>query len=258
MKSAFNHHSGETISIDGADIYFEEAGTRSGPPLLCLHGGVGSLDDFGKLVPALADYRLIGIDSRGHGRSTFGDAPLTYARLEKDTERIVAELALDSFSILGFSDGGILGYRLASRMGARIQKLVTIGARWRMLENDPTRKTLGAMTGQKWLEKFPSAADRYAELNPGGDFDRLVSACVQMWLDLGPEGHPGEQVREITAETLVIRGDQDHLLALNEAVELRSRLRHGQYFNVPAAGHAAHEDQPKLVQLATHEFLSKI
>lgn len=257
MKTGFDHHSGETIDCDGAEIYFEEAGARTGRPLVLLHGGLGSIEDFATLTPALAEYRLIGIDSRGHGKSTRGRDALSYLRLEKDMERVVNEIGLSDYSMVGFSDGGIVAYRLASREKARIHKLVTIGSRWRMVPEEPTRRILGEVTGPRWRAKFPQNYERYRELNPEPDFDGLVESISQMWLELGPDGHPNDRVGEIAAETLLVRGDQDHLLRLEEAVELKKRLKKCQFFNVPYAGHAAHEDQPKLVQLMVRDFLAK-
>ena len=71
-----------------------------------LHGGLGQMEDFNTITPALAGkFRLVGVDSRGHGRSTLGRNGLSYATLEDDLARIIDTLKLERFSILGFSDG---------------------------------------------------------------------------------------------------------------------------------------------------------
>ena len=55
--------------VNGVEIYYAEYG--SGPPVILLHGGLGNSDYWGDLIPALAPhYRVITMDSRGHGRST--------------------------------------------------------------------------------------------------------------------------------------------------------------------------------------------
>lgn len=129
----FDHQSGSYIEIDGAKIYCEETGNRSGHPLLLLHGGFGNIEDFNSIIPRLSqNFRVIGIDSRGQGKSTIGPTELTYERIEKDLEYIIEHLPLDNFSIMGFSDGGIVAYRLASHSSSKIKKLVTIGAAWEM------------------------------------------------------------------------------------------------------------------------------
>ena len=59
---------------------------RRGVPVLLLHGGFGNSNYFGHLIPVLVahGYRVIAMDSRGHGRSTRSDAPLTYHLMAQD------------------------------------------------------------------------------------------------------------------------------------------------------------------------------
>jgi pimeloyl-ACP methyl ester carboxylesterase len=85
--NAFNHTSGKYYSIDGANIYYEITGNKEGPVILLLHGGCGSMEDFTPVLPMLPDqYSVIGVDSRGHGKSTMGNAKLTYERIQKDVK----------------------------------------------------------------------------------------------------------------------------------------------------------------------------
>jgi hypothetical protein len=71
---------GEIAPVNGADLYYEVHGSADGPPVLLLHGGLGSTEEFANLVPALvaAGYRPLAFDARGRGRSTWGDRPITY------------------------------------------------------------------------------------------------------------------------------------------------------------------------------------
>lgn len=50
---AFNHQTGRSIKIDEAEIYYETCGSQHAPPLLLLHGGGGTIEDFKSLVPSL-------------------------------------------------------------------------------------------------------------------------------------------------------------------------------------------------------------
>ena len=66
----FNHKSGKHIQVDDARIYIEEIGDKSKPVLLLLHGGMNTLEVFNPLLKELPQdfpYRIIGLDSRGHG-----------------------------------------------------------------------------------------------------------------------------------------------------------------------------------------------
>src|SRR5450755_3055617 len=120
MKT-FNHQSGQYLNIDSGKIYYEMAGNENKPVLLVLHGGFGTMEDLNY------KFNILGIDSRGHGKSTMGLQELTYERLQKDVERVLEKLDINEFSIIGFSDGGVVAYRLASFSNFRIDKIVTIG-----------------------------------------------------------------------------------------------------------------------------------
>jgi len=104
---------GHILHVDGADLYYEVSGPKTRPALLMLHGGLGSIEDLRVFGPALAGrFRMIWIDSRGHGRSTLDTDDLTYQRLEADALRVLQHLNVRHAAVLGFSDGGIVAYRL--------------------------------------------------------------------------------------------------------------------------------------------------
>src|SRR5215510_10660000 len=98
MKT-FDHSSGEYLQLDGGKIYYEVTGNADGPALLFLHGGFGNLEYFNPILSQLRDkFKLVGIDSRGHGKSTRGPVELNYKQLQQDVERIVEQLKLVRFS----------------------------------------------------------------------------------------------------------------------------------------------------------------
>ncbi|WP_437670220.1 alpha/beta fold hydrolase [Sorangium sp. So ce131] len=252
----FDHQSGHFLEIDGASLYYEVVGQETGPALVLLHGGFGDMEDFNVLVPDLARrFRVIGVDSRGHGKSTLGGAPLTYERLQGDVERLVGQLGLDRYDILGFSDGGIVAYRMAARDSSAIRRLVTVGAHWELREDDPVREILSKVTAESWRAKFPSTYDSYQRLNPEPDFDAFAGAVVRMWLDAGPSGYPGDAVEKISCRSLIARGEDDHLASRDQISESARRIRGATALTIPGAGHAAFQDQPALFLRSLSEFL---
>jgi pimeloyl-ACP methyl ester carboxylesterase len=252
----FDHRSGDYLETDGASIYFELAGKRGGPPLLVLHGGFGNLEDFNGILPDLdGGFRIIGIDSRGHGKSTFGPGPLTYAQLQSDVERVLAHVGVDTTSIIGFSDGGTTAYRLASMSSLRVERMVTIGASWHAKNLEPARDMCLRISGTSWRKKFPADHDDYQRLNPEPDIDRLARAVVNLWLDPSPAGHPNEAVADISCPLLMVRGDEDHLLPLEAVCELSALVRKSKLLNVPFAGHAAFQEQKDIFRICLNQFL---
>ncbi|HOX32452.1 MAG TPA: alpha/beta hydrolase [Spirochaetales bacterium] len=255
--SGFSHEGGELLGCGDAELYVECLGPRDAPVLLMLHGGFGSIEDFGPICGELSrDYRLVGVDSRGHGRSTLGEAALSYARLRGDLEALIARLGLESYAILGFSDGGIAAYRHAAARPAGLRGLVTIGSSWELSEEDRVYGMLKGMTPKLWKRLFPESVRRYEELQPGADWPAFAERVLAMWRDLGPTGHPGASVKRISLPFLAIRGEEDRLTSLESLARLRTLNKKAMILNLPFADHAAFEEEPEILVRMIRKYLS--
>ena len=254
MKN-FDHNSGEYFSIGDARIYYETTGTENCPVLLLLHGGFGNIEDFNIILPDLKHrFKIIGIDSRGQGKSTIGSKTLTYELIQKDIESILAHPKVDTLSIIGFSDGGIIAYRLASLTSLRIEKLITIGAEWNFKNTESIREIFVNITGESWRKKFPSTYDAYQKLNPEPDFDFIADSIVKMWIDPNSSGYPNEAVKNIVCPLLIVRGDNDPFISRESAVETCMVVKNSSLLNIPFAGHVAFEDHKEIFMNSLNEF----
>ena len=66
---------GAYAEVNGINLYYETLG--SGRPMILLHGGLGSGEMFGPILPALAaEHQVINVDLQGHGRTADIDRPL--------------------------------------------------------------------------------------------------------------------------------------------------------------------------------------
>lgn len=255
--ATFDHDHGRHVEVQGARIYVESTGPADGPVLVLLHGGFGNLEDFNSLMPALDGWRVIGIDSRGHGKSTLGHEPWSYQRVQQDVEHVLASLGVSRCSVLGFSDGGIVALRMAAAATLVIDRLVVVGSSWHRKNLASTRPVLQGVTAESWRRKFPHTYEAYQRLNPEPDFDRFAQALVSGWLDESPTGHPDDTVDSIRSPVLVVRGDDDHLTALSDAVELRGRLSDAHLLNIPFAGHVAHVEGADVFVPALRRFIGQ-
>jgi len=252
----FDHISGKLHTIDGVNIYYEAGGNKNGPVLLLLHGGFGSIEDFNPVLPFLAeDYCLIGVDSRGHGRSTMGTQKISYELIQHDVEALLKYLNIKKLSIIGFSDGGIVAYRLAAFSDLSIEKLITIGSRWQVADALRTKDLFLKITPESWKNKFPWMYELYQKLNPEPDFDKLTKDLIAMWLDESLSGYPNMQLKKFEGSTLIVRGDADHLTTAKSLAELSRILKNAMLLNIPFAGHAAFIDQPEIFKIAVKQFL---
>ena len=255
--TAFPRNAGSHLHLGDHAIYYEVAGTAQRHALVLVHGGLGNLTEFNSIAGELAkDFSLVGIDLRGHGRSTMGSAPLTYEGMQQDVVAVLEHLKLHTFSLLGFSEGGIVGYRLAAQLQSQIKALVTVGAQWRLSPSYQVCAMTRVPTAEMWEGVFPGSRAYYESVNRSADFSRLVGSAVALWTDLGPAGYPAGSVKDITTPTLIVRGDNDLLLSLDEAASLRSNLPTASFLNVPFAGHEVHKDSPRLFLAVIKDFLA--
>ncbi|MBC8949553.1 MULTISPECIES: alpha/beta fold hydrolase [Xenorhabdus] len=253
----FNHQDGSYLEVDGAHIYYEIQGNANGYPLIFLHGGLSTIETFNRLVGDLGkSYQLIGIDSRGQGKSTLGQKSLSYKRLQQDVEAIANHLRLEKCSIIGHSDGGIVALRLAAAGIVSIDKMVAIGAHWILKGNDPARDIFKQITAESWKAMLPGSYDNYYRLNPKADFNKLISSVVTMWLDASDDGYPNQSIRKITCELMAVRGDKDSLVSRTYLTELVDQVTHSYLLNIPFTGHSPHEEKPELLMPFLKEFLS--
>lgn len=252
----FNHQRGKHIEIDDAKIYVEEIGDYSKEPLLFLHGGFGNMEVFNEIVSMLTqDFRVIGIDARGQGKSTLGSATLTYERLQKDIEFILDKFHITSLSIIGFSDGGTVALRLACFTTLKINKLVAVGTSWHSKSLLTTKRFLSGITAEKWKLKFPETVEKYQAINPQPDFEKLTKSIVALWIDEKETGHPDDHIKSITCPTLIMRGDKDHLISKKSAFEASELIENANLANIPFCGHEVYVDQKYIFMEMVKEFL---
>ena len=111
----------------GARIWYGIVG--HGAPVILLHGGRASSLSWGHQVRSLVArrHRVILVDSRGHGRSTLGEQPLSYALMAQDVAAVMDRLGLRRAALAGWSDGAIVGLELSMRQPQRVSRLFAFG-----------------------------------------------------------------------------------------------------------------------------------
>jgi pimeloyl-ACP methyl ester carboxylesterase len=117
-----------TIRIGDVDVFYREAGSKTAPVLLLLHGFPTSSNMFRNLIPRLAGtFRVIAPDYPGYGFSGMPDRKdfsYTFENLTTIVEQLLAALDIDAYSLYVMDYGAPIGYRLAVRHPERIKGLV--------------------------------------------------------------------------------------------------------------------------------------
>jgi len=115
--------------VDGNRIFYREAGPRTAPAVLLLHGFPTSSHMFRNLIPTLAArYHVVAPDLPGFG---FSDAPnheqfrYTFENLTKAIDGFIQSISLERFAIYVFDYGAPVGFRLALARPERITAIIS-------------------------------------------------------------------------------------------------------------------------------------
>jgi pimeloyl-ACP methyl ester carboxylesterase len=195
---------------NGLQVYYEIHGEEhdAAPPVLLLNGAYMTTADFGPLLPGLAaSRRVVVFDPQGHGRTADAERPLSYEGMADDAAALLDHLGIAQADVVGFSMGGGTAIQLAVRHPRLVRALVPISAGYR---SDALQPELLAMIPTITPEMFAGSPfeDTYKAVAPHPDrFPELVHKLKQ--LDETPFAWPEEDIRGITAPTLIITGDAD-------------------------------------------------
>jgi esterase len=99
---------------------------ESGPPVVILHGLLGSARNWGSFARRLgASHRVFALDLRNHGASPWADA-MGYDQMAGDVRAFLARQGLPSAAVIGHSMGGKVAMRLALTHGDEVSRLVVV------------------------------------------------------------------------------------------------------------------------------------
>ncbi len=255
LAAPSRQNGGPYLTVKGRKLFYRISG--SGPDLLLLHGGLGSSDDFEKIVPILSrTFRVIAYDRSGHGRSPDSGEPFRYDAMAEEAEAFLEGLGVTSTAVLGWSDGGVIGYHLASRHPRLVTKLVAIGANTRVdgMAAETVEWLRSRSTGASLLADLPEVAARYRRLSPNpGRLESFLLRSRDLWLRdpyLAPES-----LRRIEAPVLLVAGDRKDI-RVEHLLEIRARLKGARLCVIPGASHFVLSEKPHLLMPIVLDFLA--
>jgi pimeloyl-ACP methyl ester carboxylesterase len=233
---------GHYAEVNGINLYFETHGT--GRPMILLHGGLGSGEMFGPVLPMLAEHHQVtAVDLQGHGRTADIDRPIDVRLMADDIAALIDHLELDAPDLVGYSLGGGVALHTAAKYPAKIRRLVVISAN---IRRDAIYPDMLAQQGQvnaaaaAFMQDTPMF-QLYQRVAPRPqDFPRLldkIGESMSKDFDFAPE------VRSLAMPTLIVAADADmappsHYVEVFELLD--GGLRDGGWMGEgrPKGGHA--------------------
>ena len=233
---------GAYADVNGLHMYYETHG--DGRPLILLHGGLGSGEMFGPILPALSEsHRVIAPDLQGHGRTADIDRPIDIRLMADDIAALIEHLGLDKPDVVGYSLGGGVALMTATRYPHLVDRAVIASIYLRPDVIDPA---LRAQQGQvnaaaaEFMKDTPMY-QLYQKVAPRPeDFGRLLDKIGDSMKD----GYDyTEDVRSLQVPTLLAAADADQAPPSHYADMFKlldGGLRDGGWMgeNRPKGGHA--------------------
>lgn len=256
--------SGKFVQANDINIHYEEYG--SGAPLILLHGGSGTLEEWRPMIPSFAQhFHVYAPDSRGHGKTDNPAGKLSYRMMADDLAAFVRALEIPHPLVCGYSDGGQIALELAIRCPGLARALVVGAAAYRFSEEYvKALKTWGfEKPGEydfDWVEaNFPFFVEDWKKSHyREGDPDywkKLTLQISEMWLT--PHDYSESDFKRIADPLLVLIGDRDGMIPLDDAIGMYRMIPTAELAVLPNADHMGVLTNPEPFIRTVLEFLRR-
>jgi pimeloyl-ACP methyl ester carboxylesterase len=199
---------GQHAEVNGINLYFETHG--AGRPLILLHGGLGSGEMFGPVLPLLAErHQVVAVDMQGHGRTADIDRPIDVRLMADDIAALIDHLRLDRPDLVGCSLGGGVALHTAAKYPAKVGRLVAASANIRPDAIYPEMRAQQRQVSAAAAEfmKETPMYQLYQRVAPRPeDFPRLLDKIGE---SMAKDFDYSEEVRSLQVPTLIVAADAD-------------------------------------------------
>jgi pimeloyl-ACP methyl ester carboxylesterase len=204
--------------------------------LLLLHGAIGAADQLEPLKARLTGFRVHALSFSGHGGK---EMPETFSiqAFAADVLAYMDEQGLSRVGFFGYSMGGYVALYLAKFHPERVERVVTLATKfhWDTAIAEREQKMLD---DSKIEQKLPAFAETLRIRHAPNDWKEVLARTRLMLAELGrdntlkPEDYPG-----IDTPCLILLGDRDKMITLEETVAVFQSLPKGQMGMLPQSPH---------------------
>ena len=238
-----------SVAQDGVTLYYAVHGT--GPPVVLLHGGLGNADHWGGQIDALsATHKVITMDSRGHGRSSWDGKALHYHLMASDVLAVMDHLKIVRAAIVGWSDGGNIGLDMAIHHPGRVRRLFVFGANFHPsgLKAPPA----GSATFPNYLRRATSDYMKLAiqKNHLGG----LLKALRKMWRT--EPTFADAQLQSVAVPVTVAAAEHDEIVRREHSARLSGLIPGARLAVLPEVSHFAMWQDPAAFNVELLAFLA--
>ncbi len=240
-----NSASGQFIEVNGIKMYCEIYG--EGEPLLLIHGNGDGMNAMRKQISYFSRYyKVIAVDSRGHGKTKDAGDSLTYELMASDMNDFLGKLAIDSAYIIGQSDGAIIGLIMGYQYPRRVIKIAA------MSPNTRPDSAVFYPDESNWMT---NSWNESLQAIKNGDSNGLVKLKQIRLVKYHPH-ITKEQLSQVNPPVLLMTGDRD-LILLEHIQEIYVALPRVQLFVLPGSSHFALRENFVVFNEAIYRFFKE-
>lgn len=227
--------------------------------LLLLHGAIGAKDQLLPLEESLADdFYVHRINFAGHGGAPMPDNPWS---IELFAQQVLVYLAdhvpaAEPVYLFGYSMGGYVGMYINRHHPGKLIKTITLATKFHW-DEQCAAKEVQMLRPETILKKIPAFAAQLEKRHASHDWKEVLGHTADLFLCMG-KNNPlkPEDYAQITAPCLLLLGDRDKMVSLDETVDVYKKLPAGQLGVLPATTHALEQADVKLLSMLIKKFIA--
>jgi pimeloyl-ACP methyl ester carboxylesterase len=208
-----------------------------GSPVLMIHGGLSDSRVWRAQLDALsADHQVILADSRGQGRSTRSDVPITYDLMADDYLKLLDTLGIEQTALVGWSDGGIIGLDIAIHHPERLSRLFVQAAN----------------ASPDGVKHYDAATAIVPEMR---HYDDVADEIHALWAN--EPNFSAEDLASIGVPTEIVIGEHDEAISRRHTEYMAATIPSAKLLILPDVGHSAPVEDPEGYAAAVLAFLGE-
>jgi pimeloyl-ACP methyl ester carboxylesterase len=235
------------VDLGGVRSWYDERG--AGDPLVFMHGALVDSRFYDQNIEALAEhFHVFSHDRRGHGRTADVEDPMTFEAMVDDNVALLEEVVGGPAHLVGHSNGAFTALLTALRRPDLVRRLVMVSGGFHrdgLVSEEPAENPDAPL---------PDLAAAYGEVSPEGKDHFQVLMDKTVALDSKEPALPQARLRDVTARTLLMFGDDD--LVTIEHIEATYRgIPDAELAVVPGTSHFLLQEKPALCNRIIADFL---
>lgn len=224
--------------------------------LILLHGALGSAETLAPLAAVLeTDFIVHPLQFPGHGGTALPQA-FSISSFAGHVQQYCSAQVLERVCIFGYSMGGYVAMYLAKQQPALVARLATLATKF-YWDEAVAAKEVKMLQPSVMEQKVPQLAAQLQQRHAPNDWKEVVQKTAELLTGLGKNNvlHTADYAA-INTPSLLMLGDRDKMVSLEETVEAQRLLPKAQLAILPGTPHPLEQTDVSLLSFLLKRFFA--